>query len=321
MDCYLHIGQTKTGSSFIQSSFSCTDLSEYDLLYPISEEIGKKARSGEITSGNYWPRPGALAEITEAARRSDTEKLLISSEALFGVLASSGTKFLNRIQQLLPGCRIKVLCFLRDPVGHAVSAYQQKIKRGGFSGTLEDSFQNYAVPLQTTQALTALKAAGAEVTLFNYSKHKNNLLERTEGWLGLPGGTLQKPAKERVNRSLTNTELELQRNFNRFLGSDARKLVSDPVCNELPDVKSERPPVSRMALSGFLDRMEREMGSETYRALIPDSEIPIVGSLSDHIESFPDTDSAMQYQLTAEQIAVIAAAISKLIKSGPVETT
>lgn len=309
---YLHIGQTKTGSSFLQSTLAMAveELKQQGIAYPIPEKIAEEARAGKITSGNYWPRPGTLEALVEESVATGLPNLLISSEAIFDLIASPKGDFLDQLQAQCPKAQLKVLCYLRDPVDQAISAFQQQVKRGGFTGTLSESLKRYAVPMQTVRALTRLRERGCETTVLNYSRHKRSLLGSMETWLGLPVGTLPKPSVGRVNRSLTNAELELQRAFNRHFGPQARRYVSDPLCNSLPDIPSETPPLSPEALAAFLARMEKDMATKAYLDLVPEAERPWIGTLEEHAGRFPAESEDLEHRFTAAQIDALVDALS-----------
>lgn len=314
MKLLLHIGQPKTGSSYLQSALSLgTDiLARHGISYPIAAEIAEKARAGRITSGNFWPREGALEQVIEAGRRQGLPTLLISSESLFQLISAPKSGFLEDLQAICPEAELHVLCYLRDPVDHAVSVYQQKVKRGGFSGTLSQALEQYSAPNATVRALSRLRAAGATTTVYNYSRHRAELLATFERWLGLPEGvTLPKPAVEQVNRSLTRAEIELQKAFNRHFGQRARQFVSDPLCDEIPDIPSETPALNQADLARFLDRMSEQVSDPAYLELVPEAERPKIGSVETYANRFPAEDQDAPLSFTARQIGVFAEAMCK----------
>ena len=56
--------------------------------------------------------------------------------------------------------------------------------------------------------LGGLRDMGAEVTVLNYSRHRDDLMTTLERWLDLPDGALTRPETGQVNRSLTMAELD-----------------------------------------------------------------------------------------------------------------
>ena len=211
---------------------------------------------------------------------------------------------------------LHVLLYLRDPVDHAVSHYQQSVKRGNYTGTLADSLGLYRLPAQTLRVLEVLRGAGAEVTILNYSRHRARLLPTLENWLGLAPGTLEIPPVAQVNRSPTRAELELQRLVNASEARQSWRVVSDPLCNQLPEIRSEQPALSSGALAAFLDQMAAVIGSDAYAAAVPEAERPRVGTLADYAGRFPDPDAQDEavYSFTAAQLQVLAGAIGAEMK-------
>lgn len=312
---YLHIGHGKTGSSYLQSALalSVSDLRDRGVLYPIAEDLAERAGMGHISGGNLRGAPGALTKVIEEQKPGPDQRLLISAESFFMYLVRHGAEFAAEYNEICPGVPLKVLCFLRDPVDHAVSVYQQRVKRGGYTGTLADSLDKYEIPGRTVAVLQALRDMGAEITVLNYSRHRDDLLPVMERWLDLPADALTRPAVGQVNRSMTNAELEFQRLMNTHMGTAAGRFVSDPLCNQLPDIKSERPPLDEPSLAAFLDRMATEIAAPEYQDLVPEAERPVTGSVADHIDRFPrpaDGDAQVQFSFSAQQLAVLAEALS-----------
>ena len=236
----LHIGHGKTGSSMLQSSFrlSRARLAGTGIIYGsgadenVTDEL-------QITSGNgtgLVSQSGALAR-TLAPHADGTEHLFFSSELLFSEFVK-----LNDPQRLIDDARaagfdtISILLFVRDPMGHASSLWQQGVKRGGKTDPIESAYQAYKFPALVSKFLRTVQPVdGFEVTLRNYSACRKSLLAETESWLGVPEGTLVAPKATRVNRSMTRAELELQMAFNAHLGK-CGDLISDPLCEKLHDV-------------------------------------------------------------------------------------
>jgi hypothetical protein len=310
---YMHIGHGKTGSSFLQSTLALSQeaLEQHGFTYPLRDEVAQKARKGFITGGNLRAQPGGLTALAEALPEEAAGKLLISAESLFRYLERNGEAFLEEYQQLFPGVPLHILCYVRDPVDHAISAYHQKVKRSGYTKTLEDSLGQYLLPSRTIAVLSVLKAGGADITVLNYSRHSKDLLGSLAGWLGMPGEVLTTPDVRRVNRSLTNAELELQRRMNDRLGSRASRFVSDPLCNQLPDIRSETPPLSREALEAFLTRIADEIATPEYQALVPEAERPQTGTVDDHIGRFPAEPDQLVF--TPGQVQVFVDAIARVL--------
>lgn len=201
-----------------------------------------------------------------------------------------------------------MLLYVRDPLDHAVSAYQQQIKRGGFTGSFADSLRGYRYPQRVGRFVASLAARGAEVTVRNYSRHSRALLPTLEQWLGVGPGTLALPPVDTVNRSMTLAELELQRQFNALFGKDARRYVSDPLCNLLPDIRSETPGASEEDLAAFLARMREMVDHPHVRAAVPEDEGYRLPALEQVAPRFAQAPAAFPFAFNAEQLRIVVAA-------------
>lgn len=310
---YMHIGHGKTGSSFLQSALalSADQLRDHNICYPLAADAAKAAAKGEISGGNIAKTPEAFRALIKSGPANNTQRLLLSNEGFFQSLAQPKNTLLDEIRTLCPDAPLHVLLYLRNPVDHAVSVYHQQVKRGRFTGTLADSLQTYIQPKKIITVLQRLQQVGTHVTVVNYSTHRDSLMGTMETWLDLPAGTLTVPARKQVNRSLTLAELELQRAFNQHFEGRSSRFISDPLCNDLPDIKSDTPPLAPDDLRRFLRRMHTLTNSPEFRACVPKNERPWIGQPKDHLPRFPSPDNAVQLVISPQQIAVLAKIISQ----------
>lgn len=234
---YLHIGHSKTGSSFLQASFanSIQALADHGFDYPGAPN--EAAAGWKISSGNGQALLLAPPESFEVNR----DKVFFSAERLFRSFAQEK----EWEQRLIAFCShhdvgaVEVLMFLRDPIPHAESSYQQMVKRGGATESVDKTFENYVQPELVRAALTRQYGdLPIRWHVYNYDRHKTELIELTESFLGLPEGTLVRGDDRPVNRSMTAGELNILRGLN---GHDpvAASLLADALCNDVPEVKSE----------------------------------------------------------------------------------
>lgn len=151
----LHVGHGKTGSSFLQAALANSPeaLAAHGLGYPIDPEVAENARRGGISSGNMAPSARALQSALEQGWEGPQDTLLISSESFFYKMRLKG--FPEKLRQLLPDAEVQVLLYVRDPLEHAVSKYQQGVKRGGFEAFLA----SYNTPGNVAQFLKWLDGA------------------------------------------------------------------------------------------------------------------------------------------------------------------
>jgi hypothetical protein len=265
---WLHVGCHKTGSSHLQSTLaaSAPRLAAHGLLYPVRTGV---ADGAQITVGNgldVW------RYLRWEARKGFTRvrpDLLFSSEILHSRLQDPwAVTSLTRRARAAGIDRIAFVAYVRSPVDHAASWYQQVVKRHGSTQDVVEFFDQYGYPGATVLLLERLAALGP-VTVLGYDQHRRSLAPSLEEVLGLPLGTLRPPADVVVNRSLTLAELALQRSVNARLGTSG-ELVSDVLCQRFPEVAPEAalPPVAvqrRMLLreTPALDRLD---------ALLPEDE-------------------------------------------------
>lgn len=259
---FLHVGHSKTGTSWLQAALreNQAGLVEAGLAYPIFHGIG--AESGaEIGQGNGL----ALALAADYEQLRSGLALIHRSAGPRGVVLSS-EEFFPRFSEyddpaILPRAarasgfeRVEILLFIRDPVGHAASLWQQYLKRGGGTVSIERFFERYRVPERVGRFLESFDSiAGIGITCLNYDRHRRDLLAPLRCWLGLSGSSLNRPRVLVINRGMTWAELNLQVAVNRRLGR-AGILLSDALCAGLPD---QTPDVVRPGLASQKAMCER----------------------------------------------------------------
>ncbi|EQB33165.1 hypothetical protein [Sphingobium ummariense] len=312
---FLHAGHGKTGSSFLQSSLalSADTLLQHNLCYP--DLIGNfaAARAGRITSGNIHILKKTLPTWLDDARALAPAhgSLVFSNEHLFGAIRERD--FFETLDDVRSrGFTPRILLFVRNPLDHAVSYYQQRIKRSGSTADFGTFLESYDVPAEMLEAIDLLQEYEIEHRLFNYSNHRADLLAIANAWLGLPDSTLALPERTTVNRSLTAAEMALQMAFNRYLGSRSSVFVSDPLCDQLPGLKSEYPAVSYDALAGFLTRMRHSVALTNPH--MPPAERYVVPDPDEAIRLFPGCDDESPLMFTRGQVEILARRIARHIK-------
>lgn len=250
----LHVGHGKTGSSFIQSSLAISKfhLLEHGICYPIEEATRLRAAMGHVTSGNLEPKKGSFLKATEALDIDTCGSFLFSSEALFRILFSIT---LDEIRAVLPKAEIHALLFVRNPLSNAASSYQEFVKQGKTRLSFADFLAAFDKPVKVMEFIENCHAENINLTIHNFSDCRNELLGKVEEWLNLPTDALEKPESTSVNRSLTSSELFLQKELNKTLGDMPSGFLSRALCNELPNIQPEKPKESLEALHIFSGRM------------------------------------------------------------------
>ena len=263
---FLHIGHGKTGSSYLQSAFvkNRAAMARLGLTYP-EDPSDSRALAGGITIGNGRPLIRAMESRWRAAMlaprlRRAPGHVLYSSEFLFGALGQEGA--LARLRELARRSgfeRIEILIFIRDPLDHLPSFYQQKVKREGFRGGIARLSRIYRVPARVAALLRgADDAEEIGVTVRNYSRRRSALLAVAADWAGLPEGALAAPGKAVVNRSLTRAELNAQRIINARFGPSGR-IAADRFCEELPDIAAEHVELTRRPARRMIRRLAADI--------------------------------------------------------------
>lgn len=136
---------------------------------------------------------------------------------------------------------------------------------------------------------------GVDVTIRNYSVTADRVLEEFAAWLGVPDDVLVRPPMVRVNRSLSAAELVLQRAVNAELGPSGR-ILSDALCEQLPDVEPVSPRPSDAAQHELWERV-----------------LPAVRRINERVEEphryrfdhMPPVEGADEYTMSAEQLELI----------------
>lgn len=223
---YLHVGHGKTGTSFLQSIFAknAETLAQNNIVYSGNARVLETAAKGNTTSGNKLELFAKLKEDKPFA--DDPRSYLFSAESLFAsfqdedfvqsCVAASGAS----------GKQISVLLFVRDPIDFQLSTYTQGAQGRDFNYDVETHFQSHATRNQTHMfdavktVCSACETHGFELSVFNYTHHKRDLVAITAKFLDLDTDkvTLEVPNK-RVNRSLGAMELGVSRAMRKMFAS------------------------------------------------------------------------------------------------------
>ena len=240
---YLHVGHSKTGTSWVQAALreNTAALAGRGLAYPIFDGVGNE-QGAEIGQGNgLWLATSPVVELELRLRMiagaAGPQGAVLSSEEFFPMLTEhDDPAALPQAARAAGFGRIKVLLFIRNPVGHAASLWQQYLKRSGGTAPIEAFFDKYCLPERVARFLDSFMSMdGIELTCLNYDRHRRDLLAPLRAWLGPPTITLAPPCAPTINRGMTRAELALQAALNRRIGR-AGRILSDALCTGLPDV-------------------------------------------------------------------------------------
>jgi hypothetical protein len=243
---YLHIGHCKTGSSWIQSSFQLShdSLKEKGIVYPLGHGIYLDNSETLLhTAGNaigMFETEAEFIAALSANRLTDNRSLLLSSEDIFRVLWKENIAL--ELALLHGFDQVKVLLFIRDPVGYAVSHWQQVVKENTLHRLSLEAYFSIVNTLEGVKAIVDQmnSSKGVALTVLNYSRCKDRLLEEVAAWLDVPTETLVVPAVTRVNRSMTPSELLLVQHLERYIPAPIPSHIARDLCTYLPNVKTPK---------------------------------------------------------------------------------
>jgi hypothetical protein len=252
---FIHIGQHKTGSKWIQKIFSLNAaiLRNQGILYPLpadKEEGSQDVLTFNTNAQNLFkedtPIESFFSENTEAGHPS----LLFSSEDIYLNILPALNNNKNKLETDLDHIRklgfqeIHFLLLTRSITERTVSQISQRIKSGSICEMPDDSlFVQYAQKNSIERICSIAHFIQTQpdcsLTLYNYDAIKDDMVSTLEQWLQLPAGIFQEPAATRINRSLTYEEMYLL----THLQGKARERVPEIAfkwLREIPDLPVEK---------------------------------------------------------------------------------
>ena len=220
---YLHIGQPKTGSKWIQKIFS---LNAHTLLangieYPIP--LGEKAATQtintfETNAQDFFSSKNTIQSILPESLKHQTHSVLLSAEVIFeNIIKSLGEspEIINQKLQYINSLgfsEIHFLLLIRSPVERIVSILNQVIKTGFIESLPDNNVYSFLTKERSfkkvSQFLDFISLHPfCKLTLLNYDVIKDDMITPLTNWLQLPEGSLKTPEVSRINRSLSYEEL------------------------------------------------------------------------------------------------------------------
>ena len=144
---YLHMGHAKTGSSWIQTSLRMSQdtLSTHGICYAPGDRLPTDA-DHRITSGNGRGFLDSQQSMTSRLGRGDIPpdaSILFSHEDWGHDLDQRVSDYLPKVALQHGFMRVSVLLFIRDPLAHASSVWQQDVKGGGQHHGIDEYFREY----------------------------------------------------------------------------------------------------------------------------------------------------------------------------------
>jgi hypothetical protein len=230
---YLHLGHSKTGSSYLQETMwkNRDHFRDLGLYYPCDDffQARLSKRSGFTFSGNaafLFKQEELLDQmLLDTSSCRDLDVLLSTQTVMQPTLPDFEGESIPFDKIRRAGFkRVKLLLFVRDPVTHAVSLWSELIKNNWllFDGRLDAFLDTYDLPEVIQRYLDHFKnLEGVEIIVRNYDVCKKELIPITEEWLGIPTGSLLLPDRQETNRSLTASEVDLLLQHKRRIGDHA----------------------------------------------------------------------------------------------------
>lgn len=311
---YLHVGHSKTGTSWVQAALreNAVALAEGGLAYPILDGIGDE-QGAEIGQGNGLalaasPVGELEAHLRMIHRAACPAGVVLSSEEFFPRLTLHDDPAALPRAALAAGFdRIEILLFIRNPVGHAASLWQQYLKRGGGSAPIEAFFEKYSVPERVALFLDRFMSMDdVGLTCLSYDRHRHDMLTPLCVWLGRPAMTLTPPRAPTINRGMTRGELALQAALNRQIGR-AGRILSDALCVGLPELPPDRISPDPDCQRAMCDRLASTLARVNAR--LPENE-----RYRPDIDPAPDRDGGATLSFRPEQIELIGTALGGEIR-------
>ncbi len=230
----LHAGLPKTGSTALQIAFvrNRDRLAELGVTYPPAA-TDAAAMAGRLTSGNgvtLLPFLTAdqsdstlLDQLRAAVEGAETPWVLYSSEALIRSQPDRLRELADAFAEV--GAEVRILAFVRDIAGHALSSYSEMVKGALLTTTFAEFISGAAGPPRYRPVLGRrlqgfVDAVGRErVEVLRYDSHRSRLMEVVLGRAGINDCSSLVLPPVGVNRSMTADELFLMRHANRRLAS------------------------------------------------------------------------------------------------------
>ena len=220
----LHIGTHKTGSTFIQKFLvqHRNKLREEGVDFPIVGGLNVVKVHQPIA--NYFrlieDEYGHFVDEQLCAGLSDTENVIVSAEGLYHC---SNPNALSRVFAAF-GAELHVICYLRDPISHAISMHQQTVKSKGATITLQEFINRHIKQMDAGNGyynydnnLNLWRGRFPDTIVAAYRRGNNKImLARFFDLCGMPIDITGMKIPKNPNASLSNEFTLLIRRINRI---------------------------------------------------------------------------------------------------------
>lgn len=218
MTIVLHIGVSKTGSSAIQFGLAQHQraLGERGLHYAldnaemlVDRRLVASGNGAELAQWLKSPPDGHFGLTAAAFDREFVSEAHPLSLVSCETLSAARTDLLARFRDEIVGERpIRIVAFVRDLYGHAMSSWMQRIKRHGYTGQFPHFCAKAYGNKQCAALRTYAEVFGPErMSVIHYGRLRRSPFHAMLRALDLPSDDLQDPP--RLNRSLTAAEAQI----------------------------------------------------------------------------------------------------------------
>jgi hypothetical protein len=220
MKFYIHIGPGKTGSSAVQFALekNIDSLKSNGIFYPKHSYDTNNISNGNAQAildkldGINYVNKDKIGSLCDQAQRENCSSILLSSESFYPII--------NELISCVPNA--SYVAYIRNPLIEKNSAYNQRVKRKGFTGIFKLARKKLFKPLCELNQINAKHRILLRSYLFDY----DNSWNITDDLLNAIGARikLNEPVKY-INNSYSFEALELKRSANNFLNKkDQQKL-------------------------------------------------------------------------------------------------
>jgi hypothetical protein len=242
----MHAGGGKAGSSALQSALNqaAAKLAKVGINYA---EAPAASSAYDIRSGNGISLYEKIAKPEWESRTGELIEGFLGDQAI-GICSSEylASMAAGYWQQLIEAAAqrridIKVVYFVRSPVGYVAASYNQDVKRGGECRSLEEAAQTAGWQhFDDLQKLDKL-FDDDHLRVLNYDLARKGIIDAfVSAWPELlpAASPLGKLKSVTVNRSLSSAELDVMRLVNSRIGEDLGPEISDRLILDAPELRT-----------------------------------------------------------------------------------
>lgn len=238
-ELYIHIGMTKTGSTSIQKTLFHNRelLSRYGIeIFAKKNDLFAPNDLPAVLDEKYYLEPlmsirgihhdkksirshrkNVINRLEKLIKNNKEKKIVISSETLSSISKRSVKKLHKRLQKLdgAGELSIKIICYIRDPLGWINSSFQQEIKARG--RTIDNPI-DLVVPYKfyLKKYMDEFGKANVDVRVFDVRRFRNGSIFSdfldAIGAVGVPSADIE---ELRFNESVTLEAANLISVYNR----------------------------------------------------------------------------------------------------------